>query len=268
MEEQDVKKKKKIVAIVTAVLVVAFFAALTYFVGRPLLEFVSEPEKFREWVDSYGFLGVLAFIGINMVQVFLAIIPGGPFEIAAGYAFGVVKGTLICDFAMTSASVIIFAFVKKFGMKFVEIFADREKVENLSFLQNNSKSKAFMFFFYLIPGLPKDLMCYAAGLTKLSIPYFAFINAVGRFPAILMSAIGGNAVGEQKYTIFIIIMAVIIVAYIVGSIAYKKITDAHKKSENVNSADVDGNTDSADEKQENDVDGNIHSIDKKQENDM
>ena len=71
MEEQDVKKKKKIVAIVTAVLVVAFFAALTYFVGRPLLEFVSEPEKFREWVDSYGFLGVLAFIGINMVQVFL-----------------------------------------------------------------------------------------------------------------------------------------------------------------------------------------------------
>ena len=58
-----------------------------------------------------------------------------------------------------------------------------------------------------------------------------------------MSAIGGNAVGEQKYTIFIIIMAVIIVAYIVGSIAYKKITDAHKKNENI---------DSIDEKQEND----------------
>ena len=235
MEDQELKKKKRIIGIVSAVLVVIFFGLLTYFVGRPLIEFVSEPEKFRVWVESYGFLGVLIFMGINMVQVFLAIIPGGPFEVAAGYAFGVIKGAIICDIAMSLASVIIFVLVKKFGMRFVELFADREKVEKLSFLQNNTKSKTFMFFFFLIPGLPKDLMCYVAGLTKISVPFFAMINIVGRFPAILMSTIGGSAVGEQKYEIFIIMMVVIVVLYIAGTIIYKKITKAHadnKPSEN------------------------------------
>ena len=227
MEEQKLKKRKRIVAIVTAVLVVIFLLALTYYVGRPLMAFVSEPKKFREWVDSYGFMGVLIFMGINMLQVFLAIIPGGPFEVAAGYAFGVIKGAFICDIAMTLASVIIFVIVRKFGMKFVEIFADREKVESLSFLQNNTKSKTFMFFFYLIPGMPKDLMSYVAGLTKISVPFFTMVNFVGRFPAILMSTIGGSAVSEQKYIMFFIMMAVTTLLYIIGMIIYKKVTANH-----------------------------------------
>ena len=77
-------------------------------------------------------------------------------------------------------------------------------------------------------------MCYVAGLTKLSVPYFALINVVGRFPAILMSTIGGSAVGEKKYTIFIIMMVVIIICYIAGSIIYKKIMDKHNKKEEEN----------------------------------
>ena len=141
---------------------------------------------------------------------------------------------------MSLASVIIFSLVKKFGMKFVELFTDREKVENLSFLQDNPKSKAFMFFFFLVPGLPKDLMCYVAGLTKISIPYFAMINIVGRFPAILMSTIGGSAIGDEKYTIFIVMMIVITALYIVGTIAYKKITNKHKnESNNVDESNTD-----------------------------
>lgn len=240
MQDDELRKKKRIIGIITAVLVIVFLGALTYFVGKPLIQFVSEPDKFRAWVESYGALGVLIFIGINMVQVFLAVIPGGPFEIAAGYAFGVIKGALICDFAMSLASVIIFSLVKKFGMKFVELFTDREKVENLSFLQDNPKSKAFMFFFFLVPGLPKDLMCYVAGLTKISIPYFAMINIVGRFPAILMSTIGGSAIGDEKYTIFIVMMIVITALYIVGTIAYKKITNKHKnESNNVDESNTD-----------------------------
>ena len=91
-----------------------------------------------------------------------------------------------------------------------------------------------------MPGLPKDLMCYAAGLTKISIPYFAMINVVGRFPAILMSTIGGSAIGDEKYTIFIVMMVVIIALYIVGTIIYKKITDKHKnESNNVDESNTD-----------------------------
>lgn len=229
IKNDNLKKKKKVVAIVTAILVVAFLAALTWFVGRPLINFVSEPEMFRDWVNSYGIVGILIFVGINMVQVFLAVIPGGPFEIAAGYAFGVVEGALICDFAMSLASLIIFLIVKKFGMRFVEIFADREKIEELSFLKSTSKSKIFIFAFYLIPGLPKDLMCYAVGLTEISIPFFIMVNVVGRFPAIILSTISGSAINSQKYLVFGIMIAVIIICYIVGMILYKKVVKKNGK---------------------------------------
>lgn len=33
-------------------------------VGKPMLQFVSQPEQFRAWVDSHGFWGRLAFLGM------------------------------------------------------------------------------------------------------------------------------------------------------------------------------------------------------------
>ena len=115
--EKKTKQIKRILAIITIVFVIL----IGYFIGRPLVHFVSDPKQFRVWVNDKGIWGVLGFIGMNILQVLLAVIPGGPFEIGAGYAFGVIRGTLICDFAMTTASVIIFLFVRRFGMKFVEL---------------------------------------------------------------------------------------------------------------------------------------------------
>lgn len=119
--------RRQITQLILAILAVIFICILGYYIGRPLVQFVSEPQKFQIWVKEKGFLGVLAFMGMNILQVLLAVIPGGPFEIGAGYAFGVVKGSLICDIAMTIASVIIFLFVKKFGLRFVELFVSKEK---------------------------------------------------------------------------------------------------------------------------------------------
>lgn len=101
--EKKTKQIKRILAIITIVFVIL----IGYFIGRPLVHFVSDPKQFRVWVNDKGIWGVLGFIGMNILQVLLAVIPGGPFEIGAGYAFGVIRGTLICDFAMTTASVII-----------------------------------------------------------------------------------------------------------------------------------------------------------------
>ena len=100
--EKKTKQIKRILAIITIVFVIL----IGYFIGRPLVHFVSDPKQFRVWVNDKGIWGVLGFIGMNILQVLLAVIPGGPFEIGAGYAFGVIRGTLICDFAMTTASAV------------------------------------------------------------------------------------------------------------------------------------------------------------------
>lgn len=209
---------------------IAVMAGLTLALWQPMINFIEDPNSLAVWIDSAGILGPIIFMLLNTVQVLLAIIPGGPFEVAAGALFGPWIGTLMCDIAMSAGGIITFLFVKKFGIKFIELFTTREKIESVKFLHSNNKSTTLLFLFFLLPGTPKDLMCYVVGLTDIKLSTWALINVVGRFPAILLSALGGSALGEQKYSIFIAAFAIIIVLYFLGSYLYKNLNhhDANK----------------------------------------
>ena len=118
------------------------------------------------------------------------------------------------------------------GCKFVpfsssNISVDKEEIESVKFLHTNEKSTSLLFLFFLFPGTPKDLMCYVVGLTDIKWYKWLLINLVGRFPAILLSALGGSALGEQKYGIFIAAFAIIIVLYFLGTFLYKKLNHSH-----------------------------------------
>jgi uncharacterized membrane protein YdjX (TVP38/TMEM64 family) len=205
------------------ILSIAVMAALTLTLWNPMINFIKDPDSLSAWISDAGIWGPIIFMLLNTVQVLLAIIPGGPFEVAAGALFGPWLGTLMCDVAMTAGGMITFFFVRKFGMKFIELFVNREEIESVKFLHTNEKSTSLLFLFFLFPGTPKDLMCYVVGLTDIKWTSWLIINFVGRFPAILLSALGGSALGEQKYGIFIAAFIVIIVLYFLGTFLYKKL---------------------------------------------
>ncbi|MCM1106498.1 MAG: TVP38/TMEM64 family protein [Blautia sp.] len=198
-----------------------FICITAYGIGRPLIRFVSEPEQFQAWVEGRGFLGVLAFMGMVILQVFLAVIPGGPFEVGAGYAFGVVKGALICDLATTIASLLVFLFVRRFGMKFVELFVSREQIESVHILKSSGKSESILFLLFLIPGTPKDLLSYLVGLTDMKVSHWIFICAIGRLPAILLSVLSGQALENADYGIAGALFAALLVLYVIGLLVYR-----------------------------------------------
>lgn len=201
---------------------IAVMAGLTALLWTPMINFIEDPQSLSEWIDSAGIWGPIVFMLLNTAQVLLAIIPGGPFEVAAGALFGPWIGTLMCDIAMTTGGMMTFFFVRKFGMKFIELFVDRKEIESVKFLHSNEKYTTLLFLFFLLPGTPKDLMCYVVGLTDIKWITWLLINFVGRFPAILLSALGGSALGEQKYGIFIAALVIIIILYFLGTFLYKK----------------------------------------------
>lgn len=173
--------------------------AVAWFIGRPMLRFVSEPERFRAWVDSGGIMSRVYFLGMQLLQVFFAIIPGEPMELGAGYAFGAVEGTLLCLAGTVAGSMAVFFFVRRFGIRAVEIFFSREKIESLRFLRDTRKRNTLMFLLILIPGTPKDLLGYFAPLTGMSPWTWLFITSVARIPSIITSTIGGSALAVQNY---------------------------------------------------------------------
>ncbi len=207
---------------------------LTIALGKPILDYMQDPEAFTLRLQALGAWGPIVFMSLNIAQVLLAIIPGGPFEVAAGALWGPFWGTVMCDVAMSIGGVITFLFVRKFGIKFIELFTTREKIESVKFLKSNEKSVSLLFLFFLLPGTPKDLMCYVVGLTDIKLGTWILINVIGRLPAILLSALGGSAFSEQKYGIFIGAFAVIIVLYFLGTFLYKKFnhSDSDHTAEN------------------------------------
>ncbi|MBQ6843337.1 MAG: TVP38/TMEM64 family protein [Agathobacter sp.] len=209
---------------------IVVMAGLTLALWKPLISFIENPDSLALWIESAGIWGPIVFMLLNTVQVLLAIIPGGPFEVAAGALFGPFAGTLLCDIAMTTGGMITFFFVRKFGMKFIELFVDKKEIESVKFLHSNEKYTTLLFLFFLLPGTPKDLMCYVVGLTDIKWTTWLLINFVGRFPAILLSALGGSALGEQKYGIFIAAFVVIIILYFLGTFLYKKFNHNHHEN--------------------------------------
>lgn len=217
-------KKQKIKSIIFLIISALFMLLLTWLIGKPLLKFSADPEKFREWIDGFGIWSQLVFVVMVVVQVIFAIIPGEPLEIAAGYAFGAIEGTILCVIASLIGSVIVFVFVKRFGKRFVEFFYSVEKLNNLKYLKNTKKLNLFAFFIFLIPGTPKDLLVYFLGLTKIDISAFLLTVSIGRLPSIITSTVGGNALGMQNYLFAIITFVVTMLISLGGYIAYQSIS--------------------------------------------
>ena len=124
------RHKKALYAAAIAIFIL-FTLAVSWFVGRPLIRFVRQPEQFRAWVQGHGLLGQLAFLGMTVLQIVIAIIPGEPLELGAGYAFGFWRGTLLCEIGILLGGLLVFLFVRRFGVKAVEVFFPREKIESL-----------------------------------------------------------------------------------------------------------------------------------------
>lgn len=222
------EKQKKCIAAAGIAAFLALFFLVFWYAGRPLIQFVSEPELFRCWVDARGIWGRIAFLGMVILQVFVAIIPGEPIEIASGYTFGFWEGTFLCLLGMTIGGVLVFAFVRKYGIKAVEVFFPREKIASLKFLQNSHRVYLFIILAFLLPGTPKDLLSYVAGLTPIRFSHWLLITSLCRIPSVITSTMGGNALGSGKLQTAIIIFAVTLCITLAGYAVYRHL---HKKEE-------------------------------------
>ena len=189
----------------------------------------SDTNAIKAWVDEHYLLGMLLMTLICAIQVVVAFIPGELVEIAVGYAFGGWIGALICTVGATTGSIIAILLSRKFGRRLVESLYPREKIDALPIINNPKKRNAMTFLLFLIPGTPKDLLTYVIGLTKMSIPLYILLTTAARFPSIIMSTLGGNALGENKLMLAIIIFAICAVISGSGYLAYLLISKNHKE---------------------------------------
>lgn len=175
-------------------------ALILTFVGVWCLRhYLADPALMRALVEKNFVAGALILIAVAAVQVILAFIPGELIEIASGYAFGTWGGAFICWVGIMLGSVITLLLVKKFGRPFVEVFQSAKKLESVSVLRDKKRRGVLTFVLFLIPGIPKDFWTYIVGLTDMKVRDYIILTGIARFPSIIMSTAGGDAMGLGKF---------------------------------------------------------------------
>lgn len=195
MEEKQRALLRRAVMALSLVLCAVACAA----VGVPMVRLAREPEAFRLWVAGFGVWGRVIYVAAVAAQVVLAVIPGEPLELAGGYAFGAVEGTVLALLGIVLGSGAVYGLVRRFGRGAAAIFFSREQINSLEFLLASPKSRALAFLLMTVPGTPKDLLSYFAGLTGLGLWEWLGIVAVARIPSVIGSTCSGGAAGNGEY---------------------------------------------------------------------
>ena len=221
------RQKRKWLAGISLGIVIALAVLLTLFICNWLRTFSQE--DFRDYIRSFGPSGWLVLLGLQFLQVFIALIPGEILESAAGFAFGPVMGTLICYVGVAAASALIFRLTRRYGAKLVEVFISRERINELRFLNTARKRNALIFLLYFIPGTPKDLLTYFAGLTDIQLREFLVLSLVARIPSVLSSTFGGHMLGSENYLGAALLYGITGIVSVCGILIYNWIIKKREK---------------------------------------
>ena len=222
--EIDVRRKalrrRVLIGLVTAATVTALLC-WEYLPG--LLTWLADARAVRAFVSDHAFVSRLAMLGINIVQVLLAFLPGEPVELASGYAFGFWEGTALCLVASGLATSAIHWATRRWGWKLVGLFFDRSLFDRFSWLKSAKRLELIMLIVFLIPGTPKDFLTYFAGLTNMRFLPVVLIATFGRIPSIVTSTIAASAVGSGNWPLVACTLVASAFLLAVGGLMYRRL---------------------------------------------
>jgi len=217
-------KREKLLDILKKSLpVIAFVAVMGILtlILWPYVEGLATPEgreEFKVWIDGLGFGGWLVTLGIQLLQIFVALIPGEPVELMLGYVWGPWLGTFTCLLGIFIGTMTIFLLVRKFGMKFVSRFVDPEELKKYKFLRDKNKVDITVFILFFIPGTPKDALTYIAPIAPIGAVKYLLIATFARIPSIITSTILGDSIADGRWVLALVVFAVTAVISVLGII--------------------------------------------------
>lgn len=218
------KRKEEIVLFRNGLMAVLFVGTLTYFgikYAPVLIELFTSTEKLREIVLSYGDSGILVFMGFQIMHILIPVLPGEFVQIAGGYIFGAVRGTIILMTATFIGTTAVFYIARWIGYPLVKILVKPQTLCRMERIVNSPKGELVFLILMLIPGFPKDTLVYVAGVSPMAAWRFILISMVGRFPVIAGSAYIGANLQRHNYRM-VFIMAVITLAATGAGIYFRK----------------------------------------------
>jgi uncharacterized membrane protein YdjX (TVP38/TMEM64 family) len=177
-----------------------------------LFQFFLQREKLEAFIKDLGAWGWLGFVLLQAFQVVMAPIPGEATGLLGGYLYGPVLGTVLSTLGLSLGSLAAFVMARFFGRPLVERFVAPKSIERFDYLLQHQGSFLVLLLF-LLPGFPKDYLCYILGLSHMRWTKFLGVASAGRLFGTILLTLGGTYLREKEYGhLFVLVGVAVVVA--------------------------------------------------------
>lgn len=197
------------------------------FIHYDLYLIFESRNKLESFIKSYPY-NQFIFIIVQIIQVVAAPIPGELTGFIGGYIYGPFWGTIFSTIGLTVGSWIAFMLARFFGEPLVEYVVRKEVFEKFDHFMEH-KGLLVSFLLFLIPGFPKDYLCYIMGVSRIPTGTFILISTAGRIFGTMMLSISGAFAGNGQYSFMAIIVLLGIMIFIAAYYYHDKILSFLKK---------------------------------------
>jgi uncharacterized membrane protein YdjX (TVP38/TMEM64 family) len=176
---------------------------------RFLVRLYVDKKFLKTILKQWGILAPVLFMLLQALQVIISPIPGDATGFLGGYLFGEWLGLLYSTIGLTVGSVAAFWMGRWLGARYVRTLVSAETWRRLGFIVE-AEGAILCFVIYLIPGLPKDIICYLFGLSPMPLWLFALLSGLGRVPGTWVLSTQGAHVETGHYLELAVITAVFV----------------------------------------------------------
>lgn len=219
-------KRKVIISILKILILAAIIVGIPLYIFFFHRDWLTQFENFDDvvaYLQRYKWESVPIYIALQVIQIVISVIPGQGFQLAAGYLYTFFPATLLSVAGAFIGTAISFYLAKLLGRDFVHMFFGREKTHEYVQKLNSKRAYTIVFLLYLIPGLPKDVVSYAAGVSEMKFKPFILLSTIGRLPGMMGSIMIGSMWHKQEYFGMVVLCVIAVLAFILCIVFRKKI---------------------------------------------
>ena len=221
-------KQSDLIKLVGLVVFIVLITAIVVAIW-PTLSIVFEPggvETLIELITSQGPLGVLILLGMQLLQIIVAFIPGEVVQIAAGMMYGPLWGSVVILVGCVLSSMVVYELVHKLGAPFVRSMVGEKQLLKFREFELSGKFGVTVFILFLIPGFPKDVLIYIVPLSDMNLRTFLLLSTIGRTPGVIISTYAAAGLADGNIVTSVIIFVVAALIAIIVLLLRNRIIDA------------------------------------------
>jgi uncharacterized membrane protein YdjX (TVP38/TMEM64 family) len=210
LNEQD---RRRVILAISLLAGIVVLVAILGFMGllaplcQGMWEIFRNKEQLRSYIESWGAWAPFVFVSVQALQVVMAPIPGELTGAVGGFIFGTVPSVIYSTVGLTAGSVVAFLAARIIGLPLVKLAVSQPTLEKFHFLTER-RGTFIAALLFVIPGFPKDILCYILGLSPMGLVTFSLVCALGRIPGTVMLSYCGCAVYNENWTSLVVVSVV------------------------------------------------------------